>query len=534
MFFLHLNKFLKNNYFYYFTLILYSFFFNFIVANRGISPVDSLVHFDSSNRIILGEIPIRDFWVVHGILVDYLQVFFFKIFGVNWIAYVMHGSVFNVLIAVFSFKLFIDFKIRSFSAFIIAFCISNLSYSLSGTPFLDFHSTFFSLFSIYFLSYSIKFNKPQYFFFASILFCLGFFSKQVPSAYIFLLISILIFFYSLLLNNYKSILFYFFGCVFSLFLFIFFSLFANINLLDFLYQYFLFPTTIAGGRYIDYKLNSKNFFFDYKFIYLLFFPIIYLNFIKLKKSSEYIKNSDFLLFLINFAFVTSLIFHQIYTKNQIFIYFLIPYLCFLLIYYLERSNIKNKNFYNLIIIVLCLFVTLKYSIRYDLKRKFHELENVDLSKGIYAKNLDKRLSGLKWISPYYSNPEEELENIKFFLDILKAEENSHKNNRMIISEYSLISVLLNIKLHSPSRTYDSISYPLINSTYYKIYQNYFINNIKRNNIRVIYIFLINKINDEDLNFLIFDYINANCFFKKKYEFNVVRLLIKDNCNFTRR
>lgn len=158
---------------------------------------------------------------------------------------------------------------------------------------------------------------------------------------------------------------------------------------------------------------------------------------------------------------------------------------------------------------------------------------MDLSKGIYAKFLDKRLSGLKWISPYYSNPEEELKNIKSFFDVLKAEENYYKNNRMIISEYSLTSVLLNTKLHSPNKTYDSISYLLINSTYYKIYQNYFINNIKKNNIRVIYIFLINKINDEDLNFLIFDYINANCFSKKKYESNVVRLLIKNNCNFTR-
>ena len=75
--FLYSNNFVKKNYLYYFILFLYSFFFNFIVANRGISPIDTLVHFDSSNRIILGEIPIRDFWVVHGILVDYLQVFFF-------------------------------------------------------------------------------------------------------------------------------------------------------------------------------------------------------------------------------------------------------------------------------------------------------------------------------------------------------------------------------------------------------------------------------------------------------------------------
>lgn len=529
--FLYSNNFIKKNYLYYFILFLYSFCFNFIVANRGISPIDTLVHFDSSNRIILGEIPIRDFWVVHGILVDYLQVFFFKVFGLNWIAYVIHGSVFNLLITILSFKLFIDFKIGNFYAFVIAFCISNLSYSLSGTPFLDFHSTFFSLFSIYLLSYSIKFNKPSYNFFVPFLFCLGFFSKQVPSAYIFLLISILIFFYSLLLNNYKSILFYFFGCVFSLLLIILFLFFSRINLLDFFYQYFLFPTSIAGGRYSDYNLNIKNVFLDYKFIYLLFFPIIFANLIKLKESFNYLKKEDFLLFLINFAFTISLIFHQIYTKNQIFIYFLIPYLGFLLIYYLEKSNLNNKNFYNLIIIILCIFVTLKYCIRYDLKRRFHELEKVDLSKGIDAMNLDKKFSGLKWISPYYSNPEDELKNIKFFLDILKVEENTYKYNRMIISEYSLVSVLLNQKLYSPSRTYDSISYPLINSSYYKIYQNYFINNIKRNNIKVIYIFLINKINDKDLNLIIFDNIRADCFIAKKYKSNIVRLLIKNNCNF---
>jgi len=146
--------------------------------------------------------------------------------------------------------------------------------------------------------------------------------------------------------------------------------------------------------------------------------------------------------------------------------------------------------------------------------------------------LDTKLSGLKWISPYYLKPEEELKNIKFFFNVLKIEENSYKYNRMIISEYSLVSVLLNHKLYSPSRTYDSISYPLINSNYYKIYQNYFINNIKRNNIKVIYIFLINKINDKDLNFIIFDYVKADCFIIKKYESNVVRLLIKNNCNFT--
>ena len=42
--------------------------------------------------------PFKDTWVTVGPLLDYLQAGFFKLFGVNWFSYVLHGSVFNIFI----------------------------------------------------------------------------------------------------------------------------------------------------------------------------------------------------------------------------------------------------------------------------------------------------------------------------------------------------------------------------------------------------------------------------------------------------
>ncbi len=58
-------------------LILLSAFINYYVASRGAFPVDTFVHFDNGFRILEGEYPIKDYWIVHGLLVDYMQSIFF-------------------------------------------------------------------------------------------------------------------------------------------------------------------------------------------------------------------------------------------------------------------------------------------------------------------------------------------------------------------------------------------------------------------------------------------------------------------------
>ena len=56
-------------------LLLFSILFNFYIASEGFH-VDTFVHFDSAFRILKGDVPTRDFWIVHGLLVDYIQSFF--------------------------------------------------------------------------------------------------------------------------------------------------------------------------------------------------------------------------------------------------------------------------------------------------------------------------------------------------------------------------------------------------------------------------------------------------------------------------
>ena len=60
------------------------FFFALLInqfsGNRGVFPIDSFSHFDTGYRILVGDMPFRDYWVVSGPLVDFLQAFIFLIY----------------------------------------------------------------------------------------------------------------------------------------------------------------------------------------------------------------------------------------------------------------------------------------------------------------------------------------------------------------------------------------------------------------------------------------------------------------------
>ena len=62
-------------------LALFSVFINNIYGNIGIFPIDSFAFFDTAYNILLNKHPFKDFWVTTGPLVDYIQAFFFKLFG---------------------------------------------------------------------------------------------------------------------------------------------------------------------------------------------------------------------------------------------------------------------------------------------------------------------------------------------------------------------------------------------------------------------------------------------------------------------
>ena len=124
-------------------LILFSAIINQFYGNKGAFPIDSFLHFDTSYRILNGDIPFSDFWMVSGPAVNYIQVPFFYFFGVNWTSYVLHASLMNVIITIATFFVLKNFKLNINYCFLYSFLFSILAYPSSGTPFVDHHSTFF-------------------------------------------------------------------------------------------------------------------------------------------------------------------------------------------------------------------------------------------------------------------------------------------------------------------------------------------------------------------------------------------------------
>ncbi len=505
----------------YFFLAIISFFINFYIASSGVYPVDTFIHYDSGFRILLGEHPIKDYWIVHGFLIDYIQAIFFKIFGYNWYAYIIHSSFFNLIIVLFSYYIFDVLKINLFFNIFLCICIAILAYPVSGTPFLDLHSTYFSLISIYFAILATLKQKHFFWHWSAFFICVAFFCKQVPAAYTIIGLSITNLIFSFKEKNIKIIFYYATGVVLFLSLFILLLLFVKIDLKDLILQFFLFPHSIGSSRYENYTLTFKNVFLDYKLIYLVLFFIIILNLKNMSK--KYSESRYFKIFLLLLVLVITSIFHQIYTKNQIYIFFLIPICSAFVFFYIELLNLNYKKIINIFVLIICLYSTIKYNQRFNLERKFHELSNTDISKAIDASKIHPKLKGLNWISPIFKDPQEEVDYIKAFLNILEKDD----ENKMLISQYNFFSSILEQKLYSPSRTYDSISYPKKNTKYYKKYKSHLENLIKKNKIKKIFIFA--PYSNYNLNHMLFNYIPENCFEKEKINNHLLKLEIK-KCN----
>ena len=129
--------------------------------------------------------------------------------------------------------------------------------------------------------------------------------------------------------------------------------------------------------------------------------MFYLNVKKIINDHSYINKKDFYFFLALTMLMLSLIFHQFLTKNQIFIFFLIPILAGFSQIYLKNIKLKHKGKIFIVIALICSFSTIKYHLRFNEERKFHELTNVNFEQSISAHRIHKKLTGLKWITPEF-------------------------------------------------------------------------------------------------------------------------------------
>ena len=172
-------------------LAVFSICINQYYANKGVFPIDSFLIFDAAYNIISGNHPFKDYWTITGPFLDYIQSFFFIIFGISWTSYVLHASALNMALTLFSFYFFLNIGLKNYYAFIYALGVSVLAYPSIGTPFIDHHSIIFSVMALYSLSLGIIMQKNLFWFLTPLFLIFSFFSKQIPSPYLLILFTVI-------------------------------------------------------------------------------------------------------------------------------------------------------------------------------------------------------------------------------------------------------------------------------------------------------------------------------------------------------
>ncbi len=485
------KKFINDKILYTTILIIFSFYINFYYANIGVLPIDTFAFFDTSYNILNGRHPFKDIWVTTGPFVDYLQAFFFKIFGNNWNSYIIHGSFLNALVSYLFFTTLISLNLNRIYSLFYALGLGALCYTISGTPFAYIHSYVFSLISILIFNLCIFKRENKFFFLLPLIMSMGFLSMQNPSTLINFIIIICLFYIFLKRKNKSHIYSFFAGCFTVIVLLIIFFIITKIPFEKFFQQYFLFPLTmgeyrISGSEMAHFSLYERftfrNVIGHFKFINLFLFILLFFTIKDLIKKTitvEYL--------VVNIALVLTgvlLIFNQLITSNQTYIFSFIPFLAAFLHIFLEKRNSKFKKF-KYLIIPITIFCIFKYHFVYNEKRKFMDLQNFDLKKTVNAKTLNSKLNGLNWLtSRYPDNPEKELQLLKESLKIIKTD----NRKKLVMTDYQFLSLLTEQNLNIPNRwyTHDNNSYPLDNHKYFEFYKKHINKIFKDNNISVVY------------------------------------------------
>ena len=483
-----LPKIININFFIPLILAIYSFIINWFSGNIGVMPMDTFAFFDTGFSILKDKLPIRDFWIFTGLTVDYIQSLFFLLFGLSWKSYIFHASIFNI-IGTLSFYYFLKtFNLSQFAIIVYSLSFATLCYPVSGTPFAYLHSYIFSLISIFLFIHATRQENNLSWFILPFFFLLSFFSMQTPSVYIIISLLFFSFFFFIKSKKIKNFQFFLIGILSSLFLFIIFLFLTKTPLKNLIYQYFLFPLTIGEGRWasdataytrLSDQLNFKRIIGDFKFIHIFYFPLILLTInLFFKKNKK--------LFFMNLVILTACFFfiiNQLMQANQIYIFSLIPLLASVL--HINIKEVKNNKKFLILIFCVLIFSTLKYHLRYNLDRKFLDIENVDKQTSVEAKNIDIKLKHLKWISLHYKNPLDEIDLIKNALTVIKSD----PRKKMLITHYQFFSLLLDEDLNILNRWYlwDNNTHPTENHKYFKIYQQMASENLKNNSVEVIYL-----------------------------------------------
>ncbi len=465
-------------------LFFFSISFNQYYGYLGILPIDSFLVFNNGYDFLNGKFPFIDYWTIKEPLLDAIQAIFFKIFGISWFSYVLHASILNFIITIATFYTLIKFKLTVEYSFLYSFLVAILAYPTAGTPFSDHHVTIFSIISLYLFILALKTNKNIYWFFLPFLLGFAFLSKQAPSGYFLILISILsiIYFY----NNFNINKFFLglLGSFVFILLFIILLKIGNIPFRSFYEQYILFPQSLGKSR-LDwvFPLEFNRIVLRFKLIHLALFPLMVIIVKETLKNYNFLRSNESIIILSLILCSFSLILHQLMTINAKFIFFIIPIMAGFSHIYSDKY-FKNKKYIFYFLLFLSIGSTVYYHQTYIENRKFMDLEKVNLKNAVNAKILDKKFNNLKWITNIYpENPEKEISQLNEAMIIIKNDE----RNKVLVTDYQFISVLLSIDDNSPVRFwYEYHGYPTKDNKYHSLYKKFFIEQLIKNQIEIIY------------------------------------------------
>ncbi len=473
----------NKNTFYLIFLIIFSILINQYFGYKGILPIDSFLIFNSGFDVLKGYFPFKDYWTIKEPFIDLMQALFFKLFGVSWFTYVFHASIFNCLITLGTYFTLKKFKLDTNLSFFYSICVAILTYPTAGTPFSDHHTLILCMLSFYSFILAIKENKSLFWFLTPILLGFSVLSKQAPTIYFVILISLLTIAYSFYAKKISNLLSAFNGLVFFLLLFFLFIHLTNIEFKDFIYQYFLYPKSLGGSR-LDwlFPFEFQRLIWRFKLQYISVAVLILIIF-KFSFSNKKLLLSDKIVIIGLIGVCLLTIIHQLMTINAIFIYCLIPVFCGFS--HLYSSSFYRKKFLNYFLIFLTVGSTFYYYSKYINNRTFMDLRSVNFENAVDGKLIHPGLSNIKWITMFYpENPLEEVNNLKFAINILKDD----KSNKMLITDYQFISVFLNEYDFSVTRFwYDFHGYPQKNNNYFNYWKEFVLKQINKNNIENIYV-----------------------------------------------
>ncbi len=466
---------------------LYAYILNWYSGNLGVMPIDSFGFFDTGYSITQGHLPIRDFWIFTGLVVDYMGAVFISIFGNNWNSHIAHSSFMNIVATIGLYFFLKEYNLKIFHRIFYCLSFATLCYPVAGTPFAYLHAYIFSLLSIFCLIVAIKNKNKILWFIFPILCLLAFLSMQTPTAYILIILFTFLFFHFKKEYNFKNLSFFALGCISSVLLFSLFIFITKTPITNFIYQYILFPLTIGEGRltsqetaYISLidQINFKRLIGEFKFIHIFLFPLTYIAIRKINFNSPNYNILNFTIICSALAFF----FNQLITANQIYIFSLIPILAS--VFHINLINLKINYKYIYIIFIIVLFSTAKFHLRFNVDRKFHDLENVNKINAIKANKIHESFNNLKWISKF-DNPENELIVIEKAMNVI----NNDQRTKSLLTHYQFISTFLDEPLYLLNRWYlwDDNTHPTENHKYFKFYKSMINKNINNNNIEVIYL-----------------------------------------------